>query len=71
MNMKSGERWHCKNPACHCEVLVQSSGEIEGNNPRCACGSLMKKNYTPPHLRYLEFLQVEESAAPQLASRED
>jgi hypothetical protein len=71
MNMKSGEHWHCTNPGCHCEVLVQSSGQIEGSNPRCTCGSLMKKKYAPPHLRYLEFLQVEESGAPQLASRED
>jgi len=43
MVMKSGERWHCINPACGCAVLVESNGEIEGQNPRCACGSVMKK----------------------------
>jgi hypothetical protein len=41
MVMKSRERWHCVNPACGCVVLVESNGEIEGQNPRCACGSIM------------------------------
>ena len=69
MNMKTGEHWHCTNPACHCEVLVESSGEIDGNNPRCACGGPMKKKYSPPHLTYLEFLRTEEPAVPRQASR--
>ena len=60
MNMKSGERWHCVNPACRCAVLVEISGEIEGQNPRCACGSLMKKKYTPPVFQYLDFLRFPE-----------
>lgn len=71
MNMKSGEHWLCSNPACHCEVLVHCSGEIDGSNPRCSCGSLMKKRYLSPHLTYLEFLRVEEHASPQHAARED
>jgi len=48
MVMKSGERWHCMNPACLCAVLVETSGELEGSNPRCSCGSIMKKDYSPP-----------------------
>jgi hypothetical protein len=62
MVMKSGERWHCINPACGCTVLVESNGEIEGQNPRCACGSFMKKGYSPPVFRYLNFLRIREPA---------
>jgi len=58
MVMKSGERWHCIDPACGCAVLVESNGDIEGQNPRCACGSVMKKDYSPPFFRYLEFLRL-------------
>jgi len=68
MIMKTGEHWHCTNPACHCEVLVQSNSEIEGNNPRCVCGAPMKKN-TPPLLTYLEFLKVEDPVPAREVSR--
>ena len=60
MVMKSGERWHCMNAACGCAVLVEANGEIEGKNPRCACGSIMKKDYSPPVLRHLDFLRFRE-----------
>jgi hypothetical protein len=69
MIMKTGEHWHCMNPACHCEVLVQSNSDIEGSNPRCVCGAPMKKRYAPPGLTYLEFLRVENPATSQEASR--
>ena len=57
MVMLSGERWHCTNPDCNCEVLVESPGRIQGRNPRCACGAIMKKPYASPHLHYLDFLE--------------
>jgi len=60
MVMKSGEHWHCVNPACGCAVVVETNGGIEGQNPRCACGSIMKKDYSPPVLRYLDFLRFPE-----------
>ena len=60
MIMRNGEEWHCTNPACHCEVLVQLASQIEGSNPRCVCGAPMKKQYAPPNLTYLEFLRVED-----------
>jgi len=66
MLMKSGERWHCINPACGCSVLVETNGEIEGQNPRCACGSVLKKGYSPPVFRYLDFLKVR---SPELVNR--
>lgn len=63
MWMKSGERWHCVNPACRCEVLVESGSEIPGTGPRCACGGTMKRNYVPPVFQYLDFLRVEDPVA--------
>jgi hypothetical protein len=62
MIMNIGEQWHCTNPACHCEVLVQTRSELEGSNPRCVCGAPMKKRYAAPALTYHEFLRVEELA---------
>jgi hypothetical protein len=69
MIMKTGEHWHCTNPACHCEVLVQSGSIIEGSNPRCVCGAPMKKKYVPPNFTYLEFLRVADPVAVREGSR--
>ena len=68
MLMKSGDRWRCINANCKCGVLVESSGQVEGVNPRCACGAPMKKVYAPPALSYLEFLHLHE--APICSPRE-
>jgi len=68
MIMKAGEQWNCSNPACHCEVVVQTTNEIEGGNPRCVCGAAMKKKYAPPVFSYLDFLRFED---PVLASVRD
>jgi len=67
MVMKFGERWHCANAACRCSVLVETGGEIEGGNPRCACGAAMKKDYSPPVFRRLDSLWFPE---PQYAIRD-
>jgi hypothetical protein len=67
--LKTGEHWHCINPACHCEVLVQSDSEIDGPNPRCVCGAPLKKKYAPPNLTYLEFLRVEDPVSVREGSR--
>lgn len=69
MIVKTGEHWHCINPACHCEVLVQSDSEIDGPNPRCVCGAPLKKKYAPPNLTYLEFLRVEDPVSVREGSR--
>jgi hypothetical protein len=66
MVMKSGERWHCANATCGCSVLVETTGEIEGRNPRCACGGVMKKVFSPPAFRRLDCPQFPE---PELALR--
>jgi len=71
MIMKSSERWHCLNPACGCVLLVETSGEIEGQNPRCACGSIMKKAYSPPVFRCLDFLRFPEPVLVHRDSSKD
>lgn len=69
MRMKTEDRWHCTNPACRCEVLVESSATEEGKNPRGSCGATMKKTYASPALTYLDFLCLEEK--PKIATREE
>lgn len=58
MVMKTGQVFRCTNRACNGEVVVSKDSEIEGkSNPRCCCGSEMKKTYKKPELR--EFSQAE------------
>jgi hypothetical protein len=71
MVMKSGERWHCITPACGCAVFVETNGKIEGQNPRCACGGIMKRGYSPPVVGYLDFLGFPEPAVVYRDARED
>jgi hypothetical protein len=71
MIMKSGQRWHCTNPACGCAILVEVDGEAEGTNPLCACGARMKKEYSPPVFRYLDFLYLHEPALARRLSGKD
>ena len=70
MLMKARERWHCTTLDCGCQVVVEISGEIEGLNPRCACGGIMKKKCNSPVFTYLDFLRAEESLAVPQSSRE-
>lgn len=70
MQMRSGERWRCSNSRCGCEVQVENGSVESERNPVCACGTVMKKPYTPPALHYLEFLRVPEPAAAE-AEREE
>jgi hypothetical protein len=67
MLMKARERWHCINPACGCQVVVEIGGEIEGQNPRCACGGIMKKKYNSTVFSYLDFLRAEEAVASDVS----
>jgi hypothetical protein len=59
MVMQPGERWHCINLACRCTIVVESGTSQEGVNPRCSCGSIMKKDYKPPVFSYLDFLKFD------------
>ena len=65
MLMKAKERWLCVNPACGCQVIVEIGGEVQGQNPRCACGGIMKKKYAAPSFAYLDFLRLGRPPAAQ------
>jgi len=69
MLMKSGQRWHCTNSACRAEVVV-CQGSLEGSNPRCTCGAVLKKEYAAPVFRYLDFLHLEEPVLSAVAISE-
>lgn len=52
MIMREGERWICSNPTCRCEVdVVIASKGTDGTNPKCCCGSRMRKVYRAPSFR--------------------
>ncbi len=52
MEIREGERWRCQNPVCQSEILVTASSKgVNGKNPRCSCGSLMKKPYVRPEMK--------------------
>lgn len=51
MKMRKGEKWLCSNLSCRSEFLVATGSAPEnGVNPRCCCGSKMKKVYAAPAL---------------------
>lgn len=51
MMMMKGQVYRCMNRSCNCEVVVSRGSDIEGNsNPRCCCGSEMKKPFSIPVL---------------------
>jgi len=50
-----GQKFRCTNRECNCEFEVVAVSEIDGQaNPRCLCGSEMKKPYAKPTARSLE-----------------
>ena len=59
MVIHPGERWHCINLSCRCTVIVNSGTLREGVNPRCSCGSVMKKDFKAPVFFYLDFLKLD------------
>ena len=56
MLIRSGDLWHCTNPACNAELSVGHGREMEVDHVYCACGGVMKKHYTSPLFTYLDFL---------------
>lgn len=51
MEIRKGERWRCQNQACGGVLFVLSSSQLSnGSNPRCSCGSVMKKPYRRPEV---------------------
>ena len=56
MLLRSGDRWHCTYPSCRSELCVGTGWQLEVDSLYCPCGGVMKKNYTSPVFRYLDFL---------------
>lgn len=51
MRLGPGGHWKCTNPECGAEIIVALAAKIEGSaNPRCCCGSVMKRPYQRPTL---------------------
>jgi hypothetical protein len=69
MSMTTADRWYCSNPDCGCEASVESVGEVQRSNPRCACGALLTKKHVSLGFSYLEFLRVDEPLVPPGRSR--
>lgn len=53
MLMTEGQAYRCQNRACNCEVVVTKPSSEGPSNPRCCCGSEMKKPYLSPVMREL------------------
>jgi hypothetical protein len=52
MRLQKGQRWQCESHYCGSEIQVLASSEVEcGINPRCSCGSMMKKIQVAPQVK--------------------
>jgi hypothetical protein len=52
MRLQKGQRWQCESHYCGSEIQVLASSEVEcGINPRCSCGSMMKKIPVAPRVK--------------------
>jgi hypothetical protein len=51
--MTEGQMYRCQNRDCGCEVTVIKPSIESNANPRCCCGSEMKKPYSKAVLRTL------------------
>jgi hypothetical protein len=60
MKLRDRDHWICQNTACLAEFIVVASSRLpQGSNPRCSCGSIMKKPYSLPSVRNLEANEAE------------
>jgi hypothetical protein len=62
------EKWHCINRACNTEIQLPANIATDAPLPHCSCGARMKKKYTAPVFRYLDFLRVDEPVLVETAS---
>jgi len=63
MLMTEGQIYRCQDQHCGCEIKVIKTSMQANANPRCCCGSEMKKSYTKPSFRTLNS-HVESLAKP-------
>lgn len=66
MLVRSGDLWHCTNPACLSELSIATSRDAEVDHVYCVCGAVMKKHFKPPVFRYLDFIGEREQHALQV-----
>jgi hypothetical protein len=50
LSARKGQRFHCQNPDCDCEIQITHEPAVTITNPRCVCGAEMKRRYVPPTL---------------------
>jgi hypothetical protein len=50
LSVRKGQRFHCQNTACDCEIEITRppKSTLDIANPRCVCGSEMKRLYVTP-----------------------
>jgi hypothetical protein len=59
-----GQRFVCQNPGCGCEMeVIKAPPEGAASNPRCGCGSVMKKPYVKPSVLTHATLKAKASGA--------
>jgi hypothetical protein len=63
MLVRSGDLWHCTNPACLSELSFGTSRDAEVDRVYCVCDAVMKKHYHPPVFRSFDFLGEREQDA--------
>ena len=51
--MGSGQLYRCQNPNCRKVAVLQVDSTKQKSNPRCSCGSEMKRPYSKPQVRVL------------------
>jgi hypothetical protein len=56
--MTKGQRFHCLNAECGCEVeIIKDSTATDTSNLRCGCGAVMKKTYVKPSVTSRPFVR--------------
>ena len=54
VTMTVGTRFRCQDPDCRYEIEVHKASIEATSNPRCCCGTEMKRIYVKPVLRELD-----------------
>ena len=58
--LQQGDRWICPRRACGAEFVVLAPSELQGGrNPRCSCGSEMRRHYEAPTVQKLPYDEAE------------
>jgi hypothetical protein len=70
MLVRSGDLWHCTNPACLSELSIGTIRDTDVDVVYCVCGAVMKEHYKSSAFRYLEFLGDREQDALQALAPE-